>query len=317
MATNRYSLVLYGALVVAAGATYGVYRYLENAKASNQIATLPVIVAARDIPEGTTIDRLAVSVVQWPAPTVPAGVYSNIDSVAGRVTRVNVYKGEPMVPGRLAPEGTGPGLEVKIAPGKRAMSVRINDVSGISGMIQPNSRVDILLTLNPTEGMPEREAKIFMENMKILAMGAQVQRGDDGRPIQTTVATLEVTPEESERLGIAASQGQIQLILRGYGDPDSAETRGARARDLVSDRPAPPRTVQARPSNPRPRPTPPATQPAAAPAPQPAAPAPVRPPRPESLSVKIYRGRTTSEQKFQKDSAAKRDSLAKPDTTLR
>lgn len=316
MATNRYSLVLYGALVVATGATYGVYRYLENAKASNQIATLPVVVAARDIPEGMTIDRLAVSVAQWPAPTVPAGVYSSIDSVAGRVTRVNVYKGEPMVPGRLAPEGTGPGLEVKIAPGKRAMSVRINDVSGISGMIQPNSRVDILLTLNPTEGMPEREAKIFMENMKILAMGAQVQRGDDGRPIQTTVATLEVTPEESERLGIAASQGQIQLILRGYGDPDSADTKGARARDLV-DRPPSPRPVPARQTSPRPRSTPPASRSAAAPAPPPSAPAPVRPPRPESLSVKIYRGRTTSEQKFQKDSAAKRDSLAKPDTTSR
>ena len=308
MATNRYSLVLYGALVVAAAATYGVYRYVENAKASTQIATLPVVVAARDIPEGSAIDRLAVTVAQWPAPTVPAGVFANIDSVAGRVSRVTIFKGEAIVPGRLAPDGTSPGLEVKIPPGKRAMSVRINDVSGVGGMIQPNSRVDILLTLNPTEGNSERTAKLFMENMKILAMGAQVQRGDDGRPIQTTVATLEVSPEEAERLAIGASQGQIQLVLRGYGDPDSVDTRGARARDLVDLPPAPRQAPVRRSTAPVRRPTTstqPAQQPAVSqPVPQPIAPPP---PKPESLSVKVYRGRTASEQKFLKDSLAKRD----------
>lgn len=308
MATNRYSLVLYGALVVAAAATYGVYRYVENARASNQIATLPVVVAARDIPEGSAIDRLAVTVAQWPAATVPAGVFANLDSVAGRVSRVTIFKGEAIVPGRLAPDGTSPGLEVKIPPGKRAMSVRINDVSGVGGMIQPNSRVDILLTLNPTEASAERTAKLFMENMKILAMGAQVQRGDDGRPIQTTVATLEVTPEEAERLAIGASQGQIQLVLRGYGDPDSVDTRGARARDLVdlppAPRPAPARRAPAPAARPSPS-SPPAPQQAPNPSVQQPVAAPA--PKPESLSVKVYRGRTASEQKFLKDSSVKRD----------
>jgi pilus assembly protein CpaB len=67
---------------------------------------------------------------QWPVTTIPAGAFGQPDSVAGRVTRVAVFKGEVIVPGRLAPEGTGPGIEVKIAPGKRAMAVPINDVSG-------------------------------------------------------------------------------------------------------------------------------------------------------------------------------------------
>lgn len=314
MATNRYSLVLYGALVVAAGATYGVYRYLETARASNQIATLPVVVAARDISEGTTIDRLAVTVAQWPAPTVPAGVYSNLDSVAGRVARIAVFKGEALVPGRLAPEGTGPGLEVKIPPGKRAMSVRINDVSGIAGMIQPNARVDILLTANPSEGMRERTARLFMSNMRILAMGAQVQRGDDGQPIQTTVATLEVSPEESELLAAATAQGQIQLVLRGYGDPDSIDTRGVSAREVLAqlsrgrrgEEPAPP--VERRASSPPPRMRPAASTPAPAPAPAPPPTQTVaRPLPPDSLTVKVYRGRAATEQKFVKDSV-RRDS---------
>lgn len=310
MATNRYSLVLYGALVVAAAATYGVYRYVENAKASNQIATLPVVVAARDIGEGQAIDRLAVVVAQWPAPTVPAGVYASVDSVAGRVSRVQIFKGEAIVPGRLAPDGTSPGLEVKIPPGKRAMAVRINDVSGVGGLIQPNSRVDILLTLNPTEANQARTAKIFMENMRVLAMGTEVKRGDDGRPIQATVATLEVTPEEAERLAIGASQGQITLALRGYGDPDSVQTKGATASDLVGDIPAARRAPAPTRSAPPParrattasQPTQAASQPAPPPAPQQAA-----PPKPESLSVKVYRGRTATEQKFLKDSSVKRD----------
>src|SRR5256885_193779 len=82
--------------------------------------TVPVVIAARDIPEGMIIDRVGLVVAQWPAGTQPAGAYTSVDAVANRVTRVAVYKGEAMVPGRLAPEGTGPGLEVRITPGKRA-----------------------------------------------------------------------------------------------------------------------------------------------------------------------------------------------------
>jgi pilus assembly protein CpaB len=275
----------------------------------SQLATAPVVVATRDIAEGTSIDRAAVNVAQWPAATVPAGAYGSVDSVVGRVARVAVFSGEPIVPGRLAPEGTGPGLEVKITPGKRAMGVRINDVSGISGMILPGSRVDILLLLSNRDNAAasgNKVGKLFMENMRILAMGTSLQRGNNGEPIQTSVATLEVTPEESERLLVAQSQGQIQLTLRGYGDPDSAKTSGASVEDVVG-------MLRDRDARPAPAPTKPAARPAA-PAPKPAeVPAPVAatkaPPRPDSLSVRIYRGRTQSEQKFQKDSAARRDTM--------
>jgi pilus assembly protein CpaB len=132
--------------------------------------------------------------------------------------------------GRLAPEGTTPGLITKITPGKRAMSVRINDVTGIAGMIPPNSRVDIALTT--TLGNAQRTAKIFMSNMRVLAMQTATSRTEDGRPIPATVATLEVTPDESELLLVAQAQGAIQLVLRGYGDPDSVVTKGATTNDV-------------------------------------------------------------------------------------
>jgi pilus assembly protein CpaB len=116
----------------------------------------------------------------------------------------------------LAPGGTGAGLEVKIAPEKRAMSFRINDGSGTAALIQPNSRVDILVVMDG--GERGRVARLFMENMRVLAI-RPVPRSPDGQPINAAVATVEVTRDEGERLAIAAAQGQLQLLLRGYGEP--------------------------------------------------------------------------------------------------
>src|SRR6188474_2660218 len=146
MAAKRYSFVFYIAILVAIGTTYAVFKVLESTKASSRVATAPVVVASRDIPDGVLIDRLALTVAQWPVSTVPVGAYGNIDSVAGRVTRVSVFNGEPFVPGRLTPAGTEPGLRSKITPGKRAMGVRINDITGIAGLIPVESRVDIGLS---------------------------------------------------------------------------------------------------------------------------------------------------------------------------
>ena len=227
MAAKRYTLIFYVALVVAVIATFGVYRVLEATKASSRVATVPVVVAAKDMPEGVIIDRMALVVAQWPVGTQPAGAYSTVDSVANRVSRVAIYKGEAIVPGRLAPEGTGAGLEVKITPGKRAYGIRINDVASLAGMVQPNSRVDIMVVIADPDNAGKQVAKLFMSNMRVLAIGAAPERAQDGRPISAAVASIEVTPEESERLAIAAAQGQLQLVLRGYGDPDSVITSAA------------------------------------------------------------------------------------------
>ena len=204
-------------------------------RASGRVPTVPVVVAAKDMPEGEIVDRMALVVAQWPAGTQPAAAYSSVDLVAGRVTRVPVYKGEAIVPGRLAPEGTGAGLEVKITPGKRAYSIRINDVASLAGMVQPNSRVDIMVVSNGPENTGKRVAKLFMSNMRVLAIGAASERGQDGRPINAAVASIEVTPREAEKLAIAATQGALQLMLRGHGDTDGIETKGANSADVLAD----------------------------------------------------------------------------------
>ncbi len=315
MAQRQYQTVLLTAVVVACGATFGVYRVLQQARESSRVQTVPVVVAAQDFVEGARIEQLGVTVAQWPAASAPAGAYPVADSVVGRVTRIPVFKGEPLVPGRLAPPGTGPGLEVKITPGKRAMAVKINDVTGIAGLIQPNSRVDVLVSLkeeNTTGASNRQHAKVFMSNMRVLSVGTKVERGSDGEAIQATVAALEVTPEESERLAVAMNQGTIQLVLRVYGDPDSITTRGATSVDVMAqlNGGAPPlvRTVSSpAPRRPAPRPVRVAVRP-----PAPAAPVPVAVPRPEpprppdSLVVQVFRGEKISQQKLERQDTTTR-----------
>ena len=219
--------------VIVVGLVLVTFDRADGPNPNGRVARAPVVIAQTDMSEGTTIDRVALAVAQWPVGTIPAGAFTSIDSVAGRVTRVAVFKGEALVPGRLAPDGTGPGLEVKITPGKRAMSFRINDVSGIAGLIQPNSRVDILVVMD--SGREKGSvAKLAMENMRVLAIGAVPQRADDGRAINASVATVEVTAQEAEQLAHVTTMGSIQLVLRGYGDPDSARTRGASTADIVN-----------------------------------------------------------------------------------
>jgi pilus assembly protein CpaB len=294
MAGRRYTFVFYVAVAIAAIATFGVYRVLENTKASSRIATRPLVVAARNLAEGSSIDRSSLSVREWPVATVPAGAFASADSLIGRVTRVAIFEGEPLVPGRLAPNGTGPGIEVKITPGKRAMGLRINDVAGVSGLIQPNSRVDVLVNIRSNTDGGKQVSKLFMENMRVLSVGTRVERDAEGKAIEATTAALEVTPQEAERLAVAVNQGSIQLVLRGYGDPDSVKTRGASTSDVLSQlgsaperSPEPPRPAVRRPV-PQPRPA----------APPPVASAP--PPKPDSLTVTVFRGADVQRQKFEK-----------------
>jgi pilus assembly protein CpaB len=311
-----FRTILFFAVFVGLVAVLGAFKALQMTGLGAGISTQRIVVASREIPEGAVIDRLAVTAAAWPRATVPPGAFSSIDSVVGRITRVAVFSGDPIVPARLAPAGSGPGLEVKIAAGKRAMGVRINDVAGISGLIQPNSRVDVLVTLRTDAAGQQRQvAKVFMENMRVLSVGRQLERDGDGEPIDATTATLEVTPDEAERLAVAMNQGSIQLVLRGYGDPSNVATSGASSTDVLAQlRNA--RTAQLPASDVRPRERRVVSRPAPVRrAPEPAAvvqsalavtPPPVMTPaRPDSSVVRVYRGNELVVKKFEKtDSVA-------------
>ena len=315
MAIDRYRIIMIVAVLVAAASTFGVYRIIGDMRASERVVTQSVVVAAQDVSEGAALTREALTVTELPLVAIPAGAFVSVDSVIERVARVAIFKGEAIVPGRLAPAGTTAGIEVKISPGKRAMAVRIDDVTGLSGLMQPNSRVDVLVTLRDEENAAGRISKLFMSNMRVLSVGAQVERGTDGQAITAASAMLEVTPDEAERLAVAMREGSIQLVLRGYGDPDSIRTNGARPSDVLRqlrNGAAPEARREPAPAAPRPRER--AVPPPVAPAPVVAP--PVQRPAPvvnDSVTVKIYRGDRLSQQKFEtrKDSV-RRDTLQSP-----
>jgi pilus assembly protein CpaB len=312
MAERRYTTIFAFAVLTAGVATFGIYRVLQAAKAKNKIQVQPVVVALQDVSEGRSIEAASVTVAQWPVGTVPAGAFTSVDSVVGRVTRIDVFKGEVIVPGRLAPNGTGPGLQVKITPGKRAMTVRIDDVAGISGMIQPNSRVDVMVTIKDNEKTGGQQvSKLFMSNMRVLSVGTISQVSSDNRPISAPTATIEVTPVEAERLAIAQGEGRIQLVLRGYGDPDSIKTEGAKSADVLAQlRSAPVAKAVTPTSNGGRRARAPETRPAVeAPPPivvQQSVPvAPAKPKVPDTLAVQIFKGDKQDTRKFAKPDTVK------------
>ena len=118
MAERRYTTIFGAALVTAALATFGIYRVLQASKAQNRVITRPVVIAFKDVSEGKAIDRASVTVAEWPVNTIPAGAYASVDSVVNRVTRVDVFRGEVLVPGRSGAGRNRPRASGQDQPGQ-------------------------------------------------------------------------------------------------------------------------------------------------------------------------------------------------------
>ena len=208
------------ATALAALALLVLYEQVDAPQVSARSATVPVVIAAKDIPEGVMIDRLALGVARWPVAIQPPGAFGSVESVVGRVTRVQLYRGQAIAPGRLAPSGVQPTYEAAVTPGKRAYGIRIADVASLGGTIQPDSRVDVMVVIKARNSRGP-VAKLFMSNMRVLATRAAPERTQDGPRVSAAVASIEVTPVQARTLSVAAKRGSLQLVLRADGDADS------------------------------------------------------------------------------------------------
>jgi len=298
---RRITLVLLIAVVVALASGLGVYSLLRNAQSSGA-STVTVVVAARDVADGHVLSPADVQLAPLPEAAVPDSAFTSPDSVIGRVTRIPVLAGEALIPARLAPVGAGGGLEVRIGRGKRAMPVRIEDAA--ASVIQPNSRVDVILITTLANGAPGA-ARLILSNKRVLSVGGQMERiaptpGAAPAPTATaTIATIEVTPAEAERLAVAMTSGRIQFVLRGYGDLDEppAEDPAAGSASRVDSAPSP-RVRRRRIGGIR-VPVPPPAAAAATPTPTPLvspAPSPAR--RPDTTTVQVFRGPAVTRMSF-------------------
>jgi pilus assembly protein CpaB len=175
---------------------------------------------------------------------------------------------------KLADKDAGAGLPPVIPPGQRAVSVRVNEVIGVAGYVVPGTRVDVVATVSPTQNQQDMTSKVILTDVSVLAAGTKIERDTEkDKPIAVNVVTLLVTPEESERLTLAATEGKIQLALRNPLDKESPKTLGIKPAALLGATPV---------VRPLPR-----ALPSKGSAPQVAA---VAPAAPEPTTVEIIRG---------------------------
>jgi pilus assembly protein CpaB len=199
----------------------------------------PVVVAAKDIDAANALRVDQLSVAQWPKESCPKGGFVRIDEAAGRVTVLPLGAGEPILEPKLAPKGTPAGMVALVPPGKRAMTVKVDEASGVAGFIIPNNRVDVVVSINRGDFSKDPFARVVLENLRVLGTGQKIiEKQPDGRPQVVPTVTLEVSPEEGERLALAAQEGHISLVLRSQKDETPVTTKGIKTTRLFKSSPS-------------------------------------------------------------------------------
>jgi pilus assembly protein CpaB len=226
-------------LFIAITGSYFLYQYIEDQRMPKEIVqvkaeAVPVVVAAADLPWGTKLMPEMIKTTPYLKESMPAGYFSNITSLNGRVLLTPLKLNDPITEHKLAPTSveTG-GVSAVIKTGKRAIAVKGDKVIGISGFINPGNRVDVLVTIKDPK-KKEEKTKTIVENILVLATGTQIQENEKGEPAPVDVYTLEVTPEEAEKIALAAAEGKLQMALRPVTDGKEIYTEGITIPQLLS-----------------------------------------------------------------------------------
>lgn len=237
MRNKRLIIAVLAAVAFGLIAAVSVSRYLANAQEYTKNLS-NVVVARTDIEVGSRIIAEQLSVAQFPRNAAPDGTFRVIDDkLVGRIAVTKIAAREPITENRLAPEGSAAGLSAMIPEGYRAMNVRVDDVVGISGFIMPGTLVDIVVVIEPPENTQNREriSKIVLQNIKVLANGANLDKPKNEKEAERVkTVTLQVTPDQAEKLALASSEGRLQLVMRNSIDQGDEVTPGANKRSLLS-----------------------------------------------------------------------------------
>ena len=206
-----------------------------------------IAVALLDVQLGSRLTPEMVQMVDWPLGSVPEGAFSDPKALDGRVVRTSLARGEPPLESKLAPVGSRGGLSAVVGEGKRAITVRVNDVIGVAGFALPGNYVDIMVNTQ-SEGSKGNDkdkaiSKIVLEHILVLAVAQEAGR-DETKPKVVNAVTLEVSPEQADKIDLARSVGTLSLVLRNQVDPILSKTSGATKDSLLAMRVEPPPVVQ-------------------------------------------------------------------------
>jgi pilus assembly protein CpaB len=231
----RGAIFLVAAVVAGVLATFAIHRYVSIKTTVPVAATRQVIVAAADISPGTAISGVAVKAVTWPQAVIPPKSAATMREVEGRVVKVPIAQGNPILTSMLAPEGTAAGLSGILEDGKRALTVKVDEVAGVAGFLHPGDRVDVLMDMAMQgEDQKDHFSKTILHDISILTTGQIWEQKGDNKPMVVNTVTLELTPEDAETLNLASNNGKIRLALRNRNNKTVAQTSGVTTSVLIN-----------------------------------------------------------------------------------
>jgi pilus assembly protein CpaB len=195
---------------------------------------VPVVVAATDLTFGTKLDRAQLRIAKYPKESVPAGAFSDIDSVAGQTCKIFLAGKEPITATKLSSRGGG--LSMLVRPGFRATSLEVNQVSGVSGFVLPGDRVDVLATVDGRGANMEAVTRTILQNAEVLASGQKTAQ-QDNKPITVQAVTILVDPIGAEKLALALHEGRLHLVLRNPEDSDTLRVAALGTSEMLTGNP--------------------------------------------------------------------------------
>jgi pilus assembly protein CpaB len=226
------ALLALALLIGLAAAVYGASWVAQR----GNLAASQVVVAAVDIELGSKINPQMLTTSTWPMESVPQDAFKDVKDLQDRVVKASVLRGEAIVDRKLAPVGTKGGLSAVIAEGKRAMTVRVNDVVGVAGFALPGNYVDVMLNTQQIDkgrgGNANQISMTVLEQVLVLAVAQEASR-DEMKPKVVSAVTLELAPEDAEKLDLARSVGTLSLVLRNQLDKKTVVTAGVTKDQLL------------------------------------------------------------------------------------
>ena len=212
MAIRRGFLLIVMSLIMGVGAAWMANRWVSAQVAAGEVMDgTHVVAAALEIPYGIKVEARHLKYVEIPEGVAPTGFFTKAEDVEGRVATVAISRGEILISDRFVAHETGSTLAALVSANMRALTVRVNDVIGVAGFLLPGNRVDVLSSRKTNDRRAVTET--ILRNIKVLAVD-QSASTDQNEPVIVRAVTLEMSPEETEILVRARTEGEIQLTLR-------------------------------------------------------------------------------------------------------
>lgn len=213
---------------------------VKQAVAEPPFAVTKTLVAVTDLKFGNRIGREHIKEVLWPTESLPKDAFTKIDDLLGtdeedRVVLKPITAGEPILANKISGFGERASMSTMIPEGKRAYAIRVNAVSGVAGFLLPGDRVDVLLTRSAGSDRNNKITDVVLQNVVIRGID-QISDEDRNKPQVVRTVTVEVTPDETQKLALAMQVGTLSLALRNLQSSEQSVPRTIGISDLNGDK---------------------------------------------------------------------------------